>query len=186
MKFIDPEYLEYTSTGLEYINPDYWKMIEEEFEKMTKRNMLNSNPFDYPHALSGIDSHGNLKSYRVIEYGASYESFGEPRHTFECIDHNPREVVESVLITQKKPFFPPEKVIFNPPATIVFWSDGTKTVVKCNDEKFDEEKGLAMAISKKALGNKGNYYNHIKKFLKEEESIPRLDWGEIESEEDNE
>jgi len=58
-------------------------------------------------------------------------------------------------------------VIFNDPATIVFWSDGTKTVVKCqNDEKFDPEKGLAMAISKKALGNKGNYYNTFDKCLK--------------------
>ena len=58
------------------------------------------------------------------------------------------------------------KVIFNNPATIVFWSDGKKTVVKCsNDEAFDEEKGLAMAISKKALGNQGNYYNTFEKWL---------------------
>lgn len=60
-----------------------------------------------------------------------------------------------------------EKVIFNNPATIVIWSDGTKTVVKCDcyNEPFDEEKGLAMAISKKFLGNKGNYYNEFKKWL---------------------
>lgn len=59
-----------------------------------------------------------------------------------------------------------EKVIFNSPATIVFWSDGTKTVVKCGSgETFDEEKGLAMAISKRVLGNNGNYYNEFKKWL---------------------
>ena len=57
------------------------------------------------------------------------------------------------------------KVIFNNPATIVFWSDGTKTVVKCDNKYFDEEKGLAMAISKKVLGNNGNYYNEFKKWL---------------------
>ena len=58
------------------------------------------------------------------------------------------------------------KVIFNNPATIVFWSDGKKTVVKCEgDEAFDEEKGLAMAISKRVLGNHGNYYNEFKKWL---------------------
>lgn len=46
------------------------------------------------------------------------------------------------------------KVIFNEPATIVLWSDGSKTVVKVtNNEKYDPEKGLAMAIAKKALGN---------------------------------
>lgn len=58
-----------------------------------------------------------------------------------------------------------KKVIFNPPATIVLWSDGSKTVVKCQNEAFDREKGLAMAVAKKALGNKGNYYNTFKKWL---------------------
>ena len=57
-------------------------------------------------------------------------------------------------------------VIFNEPATIIFWSDGEKTVVKCEDwETFDLEKGLAMAIAKHALGNKGNYYKEFKKWL---------------------
>ena len=40
-------------------------------------------------------------------------------------------------------------VIFNPPATIVFWTDGTKTVVKVHKEPFDKEKGIAMALVKK-------------------------------------
>lgn len=63
-----------------------------------------------------------------------------------------------------------EKVKYNGPATIVWWADGTKTVVKCSEEEtFDPEKGLAMAICKKALGNKGNYYNAFKKWVPEEE-----------------
>lgn len=62
-------------------------------------------------------------------------------------------------------------VIYNGPATIVFWSDGSKTVVKCQeDDDYDPEKGLAMAIAKKALGNKGNYCNIFKKWLPEEDS----------------
>lgn len=60
------------------------------------------------------------------------------------------------------------KVIFNEPATIVFWSDGTKTVVKCcSDEKFDKEKGLAMAVSKKMFGNKSGYYDIFKAWIEE-------------------
>lgn len=55
-------------------------------------------------------------------------------------------------------------VIFNEPATIVLWSDGSKTVVKADGELFDPEKGLAMAIVKKMYGNKGNYFNNIKKW----------------------
>ena len=57
-----------------------------------------------------------------------------------------------------------KNVIFNPPATIVFWEDGTKTVVKCQNEIFDPEKGLAMAFMKNALGNKSNYFNIVKKW----------------------
>ena len=72
-----------------------------------------------------------------------------------------------------KPDISIEDVIFNDPATIVLWSDGTKTVVKAVDEKFDPEKGLAMAFTKKYLGNKGNYYNTIRRWTEkysEEES----------------
>lgn len=73
-----------------------------------------------------------------------------------------------------------KNVIFNDPATIVFWSDGSKTVVKCQDDDwFDPEKGLAMAISKKALGNKGNYCNELKKWLPEEEEPTSLGEWEI-------
>lgn len=61
------------------------------------------------------------------------------------------------------------RVIYNDPATIAFWSDGTKTVVKAQPgDIFDPEKGLAMAIAKKACGNKGNYYNGFKKWLPKE------------------
>lgn len=63
-----------------------------------------------------------------------------------------------------------KQVIFHDPATIVYWTDGTRTVVKCQDgDIYDPEKGLAMAISKKALGNKGNYCNVFKQWLPEEE-----------------
>ena len=62
-----------------------------------------------------------------------------------------------------------KKVIFNDPATIILWEDGTKTVVKAQDkDQFDKEKGLAMAIVKKALGNEGRYYEIFKKWLKED------------------
>ena len=67
-----------------------------------------------------------------------------------------------------------KKVIFNNPATIVFWSDGSKTVVKAHLDDYDPEKGLAMAIAKKALGNEGNYYNVFKKWLPNEDSSEEI------------
>lgn len=64
----------------------------------------------------------------------------------------------------------PTKVIFNNPATICFWPDGTKTVVHVqNGEPFDEEKGLAMCIVKKLYGNDYGYYNKFKKIMKKAE-----------------
>lgn len=78
-----------------------------------------------------------------------------------------------------------KKVIFNDPATIVIWSDDTKTIVKCQENDiFDPEKGLAMAISKKALGNKGNYCNEIKKWTeKYEEEQEQLRETQVHSKE---
>jgi hypothetical protein len=59
-----------------------------------------------------------------------------------------------------------ERVIFNDPATIVFWNDGTKTVVKCDSkDHFSEEMGLAMACTKKLLGNNYTYYGKFDKAL---------------------
>ena len=65
-----------------------------------------------------------------------------------------------------------KNVIFNEPATIVFWDDGTKTVVKAEDEAFDPEKGLAMAIVKKTMADNHGYYNEIfKKWIPEKVKV---------------
>ena len=59
-----------------------------------------------------------------------------------------------------------KNVIFSGPATIVIWSDGDKTIVKKSDceAEMDKEKGLAMAIIKKAYkdaGKEGSYFRRI-------------------------
>ena len=62
-----------------------------------------------------------------------------------------------------------KRVIFNDPATIVLWRDGTKTVVKCQPgDTYDAEKGLALCIAKKYLGNKGNFNEVFKEWIPEE------------------
>ena len=59
-------------------------------------------------------------------------------------------------------------VIFNNPATIVLWKDGTKTVVKCQDgDTYNKELGLAMCIIKKCCDNKGNYNDVFNEWIKE-------------------
>lgn len=60
-----------------------------------------------------------------------------------------------------------KKVIFNPPATVVYWSDGSKTVVKCNaKDNFDPEKGLAMAVAKRCANDSPDFYKEIQKWVK--------------------
>ena len=59
-----------------------------------------------------------------------------------------------------------KRVVFNERATIILWADGDKTVVKLgHGEVNDPEKGMAMAICKKVLGNTGSYYEIFKKWL---------------------
>ena len=46
------------------------------------------------------------------------------------------------------------RVVFNDPATIIFWEDNTKTVVKCmKSQPFEKYAGFAAACMKKMFGS---------------------------------
>lgn len=83
--------------------------------------------------------------------------------------------VKGIKFTYQLPKFDHKQikdVIFNDPATIVLWKDGTKTVVKCQKDKgdtYNPELGLAMCIIKKMCDNKGNYNDVFNKWLPEED-----------------
>lgn len=75
-----------------------------------------------------------------------------------------------------------EYIIFNPPATIVFWSDGTKTVVKAMEgEKFEKYAGFAMACMKKMFGSTSRAKaimkecdeDYFKAFIEEQNALAR-------------
>ena len=63
-----------------------------------------------------------------------------------------------------------ERIIVNGPALVIFWKDGDKTVVKCHDEDFDIEKGIAMAIAKRVLGSRNKMNKLIKMVEYQDES----------------
>ena len=70
--------------------------------------------------------------------------------TLYCYSHN-----------RKLPYI--KEIIVNPPATIIIWKDGTKTICKAGDgEEYDEEVGVAMCIAKKYFGSR----NQLKKASK--------------------
>lgn len=56
----------------------------------------------------------------------------------------------------------PERVLIQGSATIIWWSDGTKTVVKCQKgDKMDPEKGIAMCVMKKFMGTNETHSNYL-------------------------
>lgn len=59
--------------------------------------------------------------------------------------------------------FAPKEIIYNDAATIVYWTDGTKTVVKCNkNDEYSEYFGFVAAVAKKMYGGTGPINQIIK------------------------
>lgn len=84
------------------------------------------------------------------------------------------------IVDERVDPFDIEKVIFNDPATIVFWADGTKTVVKCGEEDiYDCQTGLLMCIAKKAFGNTGKFNDILREWIPEEEEEEAPSLNEI-------
>ncbi len=73
----------------------------------------------------------------------------------DCIRRHPNEILPDI-----------ERLIFNDPAIIVYWNDGTKTVVKCQPgDTFNPETGLMAAMLKRFMGNNGSYNKIINHWL---------------------
>ena len=61
-----------------------------------------------------------------------------------------------------------KRIIFNDPATIVFWKDGTKTVVKCmEDTPFNPYYGFVCALAKKVYGSNSLISRIVDKYTEE-------------------
>lgn len=79
-----------------------------------------------------------------------------------------RAEAERKLANERKKY-DTDKIIFNPPATVVIWKDGTKTIVKCGeDEVFDHEVGVAMCFMKKIFGSRSAFKRTVKEYLPKE------------------
>ena len=89
-----------------------------------------------------------------------------------CVEYCRNDILTTYELSNVQKVFSAvniKNVIFNNPATIVFWSDGTKTVCVCSKEDtYDPEKGLALCVMKKTLyDNKGYIFNNAReKWLK--------------------
>ena len=89
-----------------------------------------------------------------------------PFMSVDFAERRPIYVAERKLLLKESDI---KDVIFNGPATVILWKDGTRTVVKCQDEDKDlysPEAGIAIAIMKKAFGNKSNFNNVFHRLIK--------------------
>ena len=94
----------------------------------------------------------NLYTY---DYDLYIKTFREWQQNF---DHNQKLHCANCKIPQI------EQIIFNPPATIVKWQDGTKTIVKVSEgQTFDKETGVAACFMKKIFGNHSKFKREIEK-----------------------
>lgn len=99
----------------------------------------------------------SLEALELVEPNAGICEKEELRKEFLSKMKFPHDIANycenDVLMTIKaKNFYSlnVSKIIFNSPATIVFWEDGTKTVVKCSaEDEFSEYYGFLAALGKK-------------------------------------
>lgn len=141
---------------------DLVKYFKSEMKKLAKRFNAELRFIDLPHnVIRAVFAFNDSKNHEFAITSGCYQSEAQ---MVNCVEHAKKWLYE---ITQQARTYADNRTIpkikdvkFNGPATIVFWEDGTKTVVKCqNGDTFDPEKGLAMAIAKKALGNEDGYYS---------------------------
>lgn len=98
------------------------------------------------HDVSTVNETATDKLYRALFEG---------KFKFE---RKPEEIKMKIIINI-------EKVIFNPPATIVIWKDGTKTVVKCAEgDEYNHSAGIALCVMKKVCGD--SFHENLKRFVK--------------------
>ena len=145
------------------------EMTAREFMK-TMEGLINSPNQKLIGDMSGgyvyaVDTDGYKPElmYAATEISKANQRATEAENRLDALKYAVNDVF-GIAELHRKIALEIKKVIFNNPATIVFWADGTKTVVKAENEDFDPEKSLAMAIVKKVFGNKGSYFNKIKRW----------------------
>lgn len=110
---------------------------------------------EVPFRVRGIESSCNEYGEINVRINAYYDRDLEEKMK----TGNPFPIEKSHLFGRE---LQKTQVIYNPPATIVLWADGTRTVVKCSPRDiYDPEKGLALCYMKKAMGNTSRALNDV-------------------------
>lgn len=110
---------------------------------------INSNGITIGKPITIEHNVYNGKNLKIAADPTEYEPYKPKKSIWDkyC------EVVEKQEQERRLKKILPRKWVINGPATILFWQDGTKTIVKCNkDDEFDAQKGYLMAFFEKTTG----------------------------------
>lgn len=157
------------------------QIMKKDYRDVIRVSDITPYNYYFAHELVQIDY--KINGYKVWIDTAKWDGnvAGIMRAIYDCCGYMENHLYHKVkanveMIKRKRqhkvestPLVPNviKNVIFDEPATIVYWVDGSKTVVICQEgDIYDEEKGLAMAIAKKALGNNYAAGGRFKKAFK--------------------
>ena len=102
------------------------------------------------------DNAVNAEILRLIAMNDAADSVSDPNAKIAMLKDMLKKTVFAKA-AQKMDFalrFIPERIIKNGPATIVFWADGKKTVVKCGESEIpDDYAAFCAALGKKVYGS---------------------------------
>jgi len=129
-------------------------------------------PPSYSYYTTSIDTYSTpsdiWKSYDVFDrtievYPTAQKKEGDKK---EMTDK--KETMKTKWEKWDKSKFTPERIVYNPPATIVFWKDKTKTVVKCSEgEEYSEYFGFLAALGKKIFETNSEVNRIVNKYKPE-------------------
>lgn len=103
------------------------------------------------HVVVGeIEFNDMAEAVEICERESLKRTIDHPRHDQSTI--NLRTISEPVI----------KEVLSNGPATIIFWNDGTKTIVKREiDDEDDLYDAVANALAKKAFGSTSKFHKIV-------------------------
>ena len=153
---------------------DTREALKIDAEEILKKIAMNTNWYNYSirrdyMSVPEVTLEGNIDEEKLKMITAHTKPKAEMvQATWDSTGSSPYTAITTRSIPDVTLKLDIKRVIHNAPATVILWKDGTKTVVKAHNEPFDPEKGFAMAVCKKLLGD--SYKKTFREYCGKEEN----------------
>lgn len=131
---------------------------------MSTENICSNNTIKY------VNAEGNRTQNIMTDFAA--EPNLEDSYEMKCVVSVDEKEYDRLMGNQIPGI---DRIIFNDPATIVYWADSSKTVVKSmKDRQFNPYHGFCAAVAKRMIGNGHN--QAVKKLIESKSNIDLEQW----------